>query len=44
MPMEVFVHGALCDSYSGQCLTSESWGGRSVNRWNVRRSTVCRMT
>jgi putative protease len=30
--MEVFVHGALCVAYSGQCLTSESLGGRSANR------------
>jgi U32 family peptidase len=32
MPLEVFVHGALCVAYSGQCLTSESFGGRSANR------------
>ena len=32
MAMEVFVHGALCVAYSGQCLTSESLGGRSANR------------
>jgi U32 family peptidase len=30
--IEVFVHGALCISYSGQCLTSEAIGGRSANR------------
>lgn len=30
--VEVFVHGALCISYSGQCLTSEAIGGRSANR------------
>jgi putative protease len=30
--LEVFVHGALCVAYSGQCLTSEAWGGRSANR------------
>lgn len=30
--LEVFVHGALCISYSGQCLASESLGGRSANR------------
>jgi len=30
--LEVFVHGALCVSYSGQCLSSEAWGGRSANR------------
>jgi putative protease len=28
----VFVHGALCVAYSGQCLTSEAIGGRSANR------------
>lgn len=32
MPLEVFVHGALCVAYSGQCLTSESLGQRSANR------------
>ena len=30
--LECFVHGALCVAYSGQCLTSESLGGRSANR------------
>lgn len=30
--LEVFVHGALCVAYSGQCLTSEAFGGRSANR------------
>lgn len=30
--LEVFVHGALCISYSGQCLASLSMGGRSANR------------
>lgn len=32
MPLEVFVHGALCISYSGQCLASEALWGRSANR------------
>lgn len=32
LPIEVFVHGALCVAYSGQCLTSEALGGRSANR------------
>lgn len=32
MDLEVFVHGALCIAYSGQCLTSEAIGGRSANR------------
>ena len=32
LPVEVFVHGALCVAYSGQCLTSEALGGRSANR------------
>lgn len=30
--LEVFVHGALCVAYSGQCFTSEALGGRSANR------------
>lgn len=30
--LEVFVHGALCISYSGQCLMSSMIGGRSGNR------------
>ena len=32
MPLEVFVHGALCVSYSGQCYISEAIAGRSANR------------
>ncbi len=32
MEVEVFVHGALCISYSGQCLMSSLIGGRSGNR------------
>ena len=34
MELEVFVHGALCYSYSGQCLFSSLVGGRSGNRGN----------
>ena len=30
--IEVFIHGALCVSYSGQCLLSSAIGGRSGNR------------
>jgi U32 family peptidase len=30
--VEAFVHGALCVSLSGQCFSSEAWGGRSANR------------
>jgi putative protease len=30
--LEIFVHGALCVAYSGQCFSSEAWGGRSANR------------
>ncbi|MCE5268576.1 MAG: U32 family peptidase [Planctomycetaceae bacterium] len=30
--LEAFVHGALCVSYSGQCLASLAFGGRSANR------------
>jgi putative protease len=39
--LEVFVHGALCVSYSGQCLTSEMWGGRSANRGECAQA--CRL-
>lgn len=39
--LEVFAHGALCVSYSGQCLTSESFGGRSANRGQCAQS--CRL-
>ena len=41
VPLEVFVHGALCVAYSGQCLTSESLGGRSANRGQCAQA--CRM-
>ena len=41
LPLEVFVHGALCVAYSGQCLTSESLGGRSANRGECAQA--CRM-
>jgi putative protease len=32
VPLEVFIHGALCVSFSGQCYISEALGGRSANR------------
>ena len=32
VPLEVFVHGALCVSYSGQCYVSQACFGRSANR------------
>jgi putative protease len=41
VPLEVFVHGALCVAYSGQCLTSESLGGRSANRGECAQA--CRL-
>jgi putative protease len=41
LELEVFIHGALCVSWSGQCLTSEAWGGRSANRGECAQS--CRM-
>jgi putative protease len=41
LPLEVFIHGALCVAYSGQCLTSESLGGRSANRGECAQA--CRM-
>ena len=40
--LEVFVHGALCVAYSGQCFTSESIGGRSANRGQCAQS--CRFS
>lgn len=39
--LEVFVHGALCVSYSGQCYMSEACFGRSANRGECAQ--VCRM-
>ncbi len=39
--LEIFVHGALCVAYSGQCFSSEAWGGRSANRG--RCAQACRL-
>ncbi len=39
--LELFVHGALCVSYSGQCFSSEAWGGRSANRGQCAQA--CRL-
>lgn len=41
LPLEVFVHGALCVSYSGQCYVSQSCFGRSANRGACAQ--FCRM-
>jgi putative protease len=41
MDIEIFVHGALCISYSGQCLMSSLIGGRSGNRGECAGS--CRL-
>lgn len=41
MELEAFVHGALCYSYSGQCLFSSILGGRSGNRGRCAQS--CRL-
>jgi putative protease len=41
LPLEVFVHGALCVAWSGQCLSSEAWGGRSANRGQCAQA--CRL-
>lgn len=41
LEIEVFIHGALCVSYSGQCLMSSMIGGRSGNRGTC--SQCCRM-
>lgn len=48
VPLEYFIHGALCVSYSGQCYLSHVIGGRSANRgacaqpcrlsWNLENS------
>ncbi len=42
MELEVFVHGALCYCYSGQCLFSSMLGGRSGNRG--RCAQPCRLS
>ncbi len=39
--LEIFCHGALCVSYSGQCFSSEAWGGRSANRGQCAQA--CRL-
>ena len=36
--IEVFVHGALCMSYSGQCLMSSMIGNRSGNRGRIKEN------
>lgn len=42
VPLEVFVHGALCVSYSGQCYVSEACYGRSANRGECAQ--FCRLS
>lgn len=41
LELEAFIMGALCVSWSGQCLSSEAWGGRSANRG--RCAQACRL-
>lgn len=41
LEVEIFVHGALCMCYSGQCVLSQVIGGRSANRGNCAQP--CRM-
>lgn len=41
VPLEAFVHGALCVSYSGQCYASLLCGGRSANRGECAQ--ICRL-
>lgn len=41
VPVEVFVHGALCVSYSGRCHTGQVWKSRSANRGACPQ--VCRL-
>lgn len=42
VPLEVFVHGALCVSYSGQCYVSQACYGRSANRGECAQ--FCRLS
>lgn len=42
VPLEIFVHGALCVSYSGQCYVSQSCFGRSANRGECAQ--FCRLS
>lgn len=41
VPLESFIHGALCVSYSGQCYASHLCGGRSANRGECAQ--ICRL-
>lgn len=41
IPVEVFVHGALCVSYSGDCRASQALKGRSANRGECAQ--ICRL-
>ncbi|NTU41976.1 MAG: U32 family peptidase [Nitrospirales bacterium] len=41
VPLEFFIHGALCVSYSGQCFISHALTGRSANRGEC--SQLCRL-
>lgn len=41
VPLEIFVHGALCVSYSGQCYVSQACYGRSANRGSCAQ--FCRL-
>ncbi|WP_322627955.1 U32 family peptidase [Halothiobacillus sp.] len=41
VPLEFFVHGALCVAYSGQCYVSHAQNGRSANRGDC--SQACRL-
>ena len=40
--VEAFTHGALCVSYSGQCFSSEAWGGGPLIEANARKRVECR--
>ncbi len=41
VPLEFFIHGALCVAYSGQCFISEAHTGRSANRGECNQA--CRL-
>ena len=42
--IEVFIHGALCVCYSGQCLMSSLIGGRSGNRGRCAQPAACHIS
>ena len=39
--LEMFVHGALCVAYSGQCFSSEAWGDEAPTEGSALRRAAC---